>query len=346
MTLAEIPRFASPGRAGRRPRVLTWHVHGSYLYYLAQAPIDLYLPVRPDREAGYAGRTPSYPWPDTVHEVPAEAVPDLDLDLVVFQSRQSWEVDQHQVLSPAQRRLPRIYLEHDPPREHPTDTRHPVDDPDVLLVHVTPFNDLMWDAGRTPTRVVEHGVVVPGNLRYDGELERGIVVVNGLDWRGRRLGADVVERVREQLPLDVAGIGSEKIGGLGPLSRDELFAAQVRYRFFFNPIRYTSLGLAVCEAMMLGVPVVGFATTEMATVVRDGVNGRADTNLGRLMSAMQTLLEDPAEARRLGEAGRRTALRRFGIERFVDDWMAAIGDVTGIPTGGARVAAVAAERSA
>jgi ADP-heptose:LPS heptosyltransferase len=29
-----------------------------------------------------------------------------------------------EILTEAQRRLPRIYLEHDPPREHPTDTRH------------------------------------------------------------------------------------------------------------------------------------------------------------------------------------------------------------------------------
>ena len=33
----------------RRPRVLTWHVHGSYLAALARVPVDWYLPVRADR---------------------------------------------------------------------------------------------------------------------------------------------------------------------------------------------------------------------------------------------------------------------------------------------------------
>ena len=34
-------------------RVLTWHVHGSYLYYLAHAPHDFYVPVKEGRpEAG------------------------------------------------------------------------------------------------------------------------------------------------------------------------------------------------------------------------------------------------------------------------------------------------------
>jgi hypothetical protein len=74
--------------------------------------------------------------------------------------------DQHEILSGAQRRLPRIYLEHDPPLAHPTNTVHPVDDPDLLLVHVTHYNALMWDSGRVPTRVVEHGVRVPDGIAW------------------------------------------------------------------------------------------------------------------------------------------------------------------------------------
>src|SRR5690606_4698544 len=100
-------------------------------------------------------------------------------------------------------------------RGSPTDTKHPFDDPDGLLVHVTAFNDLMWDSGSTPTRVIEHGVIVPDDVRYTGEIERGLVVVNGLPKRGRRLGADVFEAVRKKVPLDLVGLGSEAVGGLG-----------------------------------------------------------------------------------------------------------------------------------
>src|SRR5690606_38804477 len=118
------------------------------------------------------------------------------------------------------------------------------DDPNVLLVHVTHFNALMWDAGRTPTRVVEHGVMVPEQSRYTGEIERGIVVVNDLARRGRRLGLDVFQRASDRVPLDLAGMGSAPLGGLGDLPLQQLHAQLGRYRFFFNPIRYTSLGLA------------------------------------------------------------------------------------------------------
>jgi hypothetical protein len=195
-----------------------------------------------------------------------------------------------------------------------------VDDPDVLLVHVTHFNALMWDAGRTPTRVVEHGVVVPDGLRHTGELARGLVVVNNLARRGRRLGADVFARARAAVPLDLVGMASEDAGGLGDVPHDRLPAFEVRYRFFFNPIRYTSLGLAVCEAMMLGMPIVGLATTEMATTIEHGRSGCVATDVARLVDSMRMLLADRAEARRLGEGARRAALDRFHIDRFARDW--------------------------
>lgn len=301
-------------------RILTWHVHGSYLWYLSHIEHELYLPVKEGRPEGYGGRSGSFPWPDNVHEVAAEDVADLDVDVILYQSHRNWEVDQHEVLSAAQRRLPRIFLEHDPPRLSPTDTAHPVDDPDVLLVHVTHFNDLMWDAGRTPTRVIEHGVVVPEDVAWTGELERGIVVVNGLASRGRRLGDDVFLRVRDAVPLDLVGMGSEQRGGVGEVPPPQLPAFEARYRFFFNPIRYTSLGLAVCEAMMLGMPVVGLATTEMVSAVGNGRTGWVATDVAELVRHMHDLLDDRDRARRMGEAARREATRRFGIGRFVRDW--------------------------
>lgn len=312
-----------------RLRVLTWHIHGNYLYYLGHIPHDIYLPTKPGRPEGYGGLCGSLPWQPNLHEVPAESVRNLEFDCILFQSKRNYTVDQFELLSADQLRLPRIYLEHDPPRESPTETRHPVDDPNVLLIHVTHFNDLMWNSGATPTRVIEHGVVVPESVRYTGELARGITVVNGLKKRGRRLGADVFARVREQVPVDLVGMESEQAGGLGEVDHARLGAFCARYRFLFNPIRYTSLGLAVCEAMMLGIPVIGLATTEMATAVENGVSGYVDTNIDRLIARMRLLLGDRSEAMRLSEGAQRIAKDRFGISRFVHDWDDTLQFVTG-----------------
>jgi hypothetical protein len=310
-------------------RVLTWHIHGNYLLYLSRANVEFILPVKPGRLEGYGGRGDTFPFPDNVREVPAGAVRDLELDCVLFQTRNNYTIDRHEILGERQERLPRIYLEHDPPREHPTDTRHWFDDPEGLLVHVTPFNALMWDAGRTPSRVIEHGVFLPPGVRYSGEIERGIVVINHLRTRGRLLGADIFEGVREAMPIDLVGMDAESLGGLGEVRPMELAAFEARYRFFFNPIRWTSLGLAVVEAMMLGMPIVGLATTEMATAVENGVSGHVDTDVGRLVDVMRGLLADPAEARRLGEGARRRALERFSIERFARDWEETFAMATG-----------------
>jgi Glycosyl transferases group 1 len=307
----------------KRLKILTWHTHGSYLYYLTQAPHDFYVLSKSGRPPGYGGRCGNMPWGDNVFDLPVEEAYKTAFDCIVFQDDVQYLEDQYLYLAPAQRNLPRIYIEHDPPRDHPTDSRHPVRDRGILLVHVTPFNQLMWDNASIPNRVIEHGVMVPEEVSYSGALERGLVVVNHLAQRGRRLGADIFLSVREQVPLDLVGMDSTSLGGLGEVQHARLSAFACRYRFFFNPIRYTSMGLAVIEAMASGVPVVGLATTEMATAIENGVSGYVDTDVSRLTLQMKRLLDDPDLARHLGCGARRRAQERFHIQRFIEDWNSA-----------------------
>ncbi|PTX94842.1 LPS biosynthesis transferase [Verrucomicrobia bacterium LW23] len=313
-------------------RIFTWHVHGSYLYYLSQVPHQFYIPVDNSGRPGYGGRGTGYPWPDSLTEVPTDQVKNMQFDCILFQAKDHYLQDQHEILSGEQLRLPRLYIEHDPPREHPTDTRHYVQAPDIVLVHVTSFNELMWDAGPTPTRVVEHGVFVPEEARYIGDLESGVVVINNIHKRGRRLGYDIWLKAREQVFLALYGMGWEEAGGLREVRHQELPRLLSHYRFFFNPIRYTSMGLAVCEAMAVGLPIVGFATTEMATAIPNGVAGFVDTKYERLLPRMKELLYDKALAVHLGNGAHRIARERFSIDRFVRDWCQVFAEVTGIPS--------------
>ncbi|NHZ83879.1 glycosyltransferase [Massilia sp. CCM 8695] len=312
----------------RRLKVLTWQTHGSYLYYLTQAPHEFHVLSKPGRPPGYGGRSPNMPWGDNVHDMPVSEARHHQFDCIIFQDDEQYEKDQYEFLSASQRALPRIYIEHDPPRAHPTDTRHLIDTPDVLLVHVTPFNALMWDSGATPTCVIEHGVKVPEGVHYRGQLDCGLVVINHLARRGRRLGADLFEAARADVPLELVGMGAQELGGLGEIEHALLPAFAANYRYLFNPIRYTSLGLAVIEAMMIGMPVVALATTEMATVIVNGENGFIDTRLDTLLGHMRELGRNPALARALGAQARRRARERFAIGRFRDDWDRALCHVT------------------
>jgi glycosyltransferase involved in cell wall biosynthesis len=301
-------------------RVLTWHVHGNYLWYLTQAPHDFYLVTDAGRTAHHTGRSGTLPWGDNVYEAPVERIRDMRFDVVLYQSRAEFERERVSVLSTAQQRLPAVYLEHDPPQENPTDQPHWADDGSTTIVHVTGFNALMWAHRDSPVEVIEHGVRLLSDAQYDGQLPRGIVVVNNLASRGRRLGLDVFEKVRQRVPLTLVGMGSTQLSGFGEVSNSELPGFMAQYRFFFNPIRWTSLGLSVIEAMMVGLPIVGLATTEMPTVIANGVNGWLETRPERLIPVMHQLLEEPELARRWGEASRRIAQERFGIARFIADW--------------------------
>jgi glycosyltransferase involved in cell wall biosynthesis len=301
-----------------RPKIFTWHIHGSYLFYLSQGNYDIYIPTKTEKIEGYYGRGETFPFGDNVIEVPAEEVKNYQFDCILFQTNQNYLVDQYEILSAEQRELPKVYIEHDPPRQHPTDTKHILNTKDVLLVHVTHFNRLMWDNNDTPTKVIEHGVTTP-DIPFKGTLNKGIVVINNLPSRGRLLGLDIFLEVRKHIPLDLVGMGTGELG-LGEVLHPQLPEFISNYRFFFNPIRYTSHGLAVCEAMMSGIPVIGMATTEMPTVITNNVNGYIHADISKLIDKMQELLADREQAIKLGVEGRKTAMERYNINRFVQDW--------------------------
>ncbi|MGI5835081.1 MAG: glycosyltransferase [Chloroflexota bacterium] len=305
----------------RLPNVLIWHIHGSYLNYIVRAAANFYLPVKPGKPEGYGGKGSTFRWPSNVWEVPADEVRHLSLDLVIHQTTKNYYEDQFEILSDEQRRLPRIYLEHNTPKGHPTDTLHPMaNENNVLLVHVTHFNRMMWESGRCPNIVIEHGVLVDPAIQYTGEIERGVVVVNGLKRRNRISGYDVWEQMQQRIPMDLFGMGSEELGGAGDIPHFDLHRLEARYRFFFNPIRYTSLPLALVEAMAIGMPIVALATTEVPTAVENGVNGYVSNDLEYLTEGMQRLLSDRQEAERMGRRSREIARDRFSIERFARDW--------------------------
>lgn len=306
--------------AGRRLRVLTWHVHGNYLFYLSQAPHDFYLVTKPGHPPGYAGKVGALPWGDNVHEVGADRVAAGRFDCVLYQHRDHYEHDRLHLLSESQRALPSLYLEHDPPQENPFAQRHWAQAPGLTLIHVTAFNRLMWDSGATPTALIEHGVLLPADVRYSGALERGIVVVNHLQQRGRRLGADLYDSIRRRVPLDLIGMDAPASQGIGEVRNPDVPAFVSRYRFFFNPIRWTSLGLAIVEAMMVGMPIVGLATTELPSVIRNDENGFVHNSPDELCRVMALLLREPKRAHEWGRQARRTAMERFHIGRFVADW--------------------------
>jgi glycosyltransferase involved in cell wall biosynthesis len=99
-----------------------------------------------------------------------------------------------------------------------------------------------------------------------------------------------------------------------------------RRRVYLHPVRWTSLGLALIEAMHLGMPVVALATTEVPEAVPPEA-GVISTRVAVLREATRALIDDPERARVMGKAARAHALAHYGLARFLDDWDALLAEV-------------------
>jgi glycosyltransferase involved in cell wall biosynthesis len=294
--------------------VLLWHVHGSWTTAFVQGKHRYLVPVNAARDPWGRGRARTFDWPPSVEEIGAEGFGEADV--VVLQRPEELDrVPGH---------LPKIYVEHNTPKGDVPNSRHPMADRDDLVIaHVTHFNELFWDTGGTRTTVIEHGVVEPA-ARWTGELGRLAVVTNEPVRRGRVTGTDLFPRFAGVAPLDVYGMGVAGLTGDRITAYDDppqarMHAAVARRRAYLHLCRWTSLGLSLIEAMQMGMPVLALATTEAVAAVPPGA-GVLDTRVDTLVEAARWLIEEPAEASRLGARARQAALSRYGLDRFLADW--------------------------
>ncbi|MDQ2857299.1 MAG: glycosyltransferase [Candidatus Eremiobacteraeota bacterium] len=291
--------------------ILVWHVHGSWLGTFVAGPHRYLLAVTAGSTRGR--KRPS--WPASVVEVTPEQARLETIDVVVFQNL--YEMDEatdYLGTRTAGRDVAAVYVEHNAPEGRINEMQHPLANrADVTIVHVTHFNALFWDTGAATVRVVEHGVADPGDL-YSGELVRSAVVINEAKRRARVTGTDLLPALERAAPIDLFGIGTQF-----DLPMNELHAAIARRRVYVHPFRWTSLGLALLEAMACGMPVVALATTEVPYAVPRNA-GIVSNRLDDIIDGIRWLMGDAAAARSYGRRGREYVLRHYGLERFLRDW--------------------------
>jgi glycosyltransferase involved in cell wall biosynthesis len=313
-------------------RVLLWHVHGSWTTSFVQGGHEYLLPVTPGRDADGLGRATTWDWPDSVLEVPPARLRATDVDVVVLQRPHELELAESWLGRRPGRDIPAVYVEHNTPKGDVPWSRHPLADrADVPIAHVTHFNALFWDNGRAPVVVVEHGIVDPGEL-YTGELARVAVAINEPIRRGRVTGTDLLPAFAAVAPLDVfgmkvAGLETDRIAVWEDPPQAAMHRQLARRRVYVHPMRWTSLGLSLLEAMHLGMPVVVVGATEAFDAVPPEARV-VSTDVARLTDAVRRYLDDPPAARLAGKAARAAALERYGLTRFTSDWNRLLTEVT------------------
>lgn len=302
-------------------RILLWHVHGSYTTALVHGAHEYVLPVVPGRGPDGRGRARTWDWPAAAVECTPPQLADEPLDVVLLQRPEELGLAQRWTGRKPGRDLPAVYLEHNAPEPHPVHSRHPMAEAGLPIVHVTHFNRLFWDCSAARTQVIEHAIVDPGHL-YTGELAHAAVVVNEPNRRGRMVGTDLVAHLATDVPVDVFGMTDGDIAGtaaLGDVPQAAMHRELARRRAYFHPMRWTSLGLSLIEAMHLGLPVVAVAATGAPEAVPPEA-GVVSSDPERLVAAVRCYLHDPAAARAAGTAARDHALHRYGLDRFLADW--------------------------
>lgn len=316
-------------------RILIWHVHGSYMTALVQGPHTYLIPVNHERNAEGRGRARTWNWPEQAQELPKEQMQQTSVDLVILQRVEELDSLAEDWLGGRKpgRDIPAIFLEHNAPQGTINEMRHPTANrKDLLLVHVTYFNQLFWNSGTTATRVIEHGIVDPG-YQYTGELERTAVVINEPLRRNRVTGTDLLQPLSQAMPLDIYGMnvaGLMRRNGYGGENNPPQFRMHnnvARHRAYAHPMRWTSLGLSLLEAMHLGMPVVALGTTEAFEAIPAGA-GVVSNRLDVLVEALAGFRNDHEMATVTGKRARSAALERFGLDRFLQDWNSIYEEVT------------------
>jgi glycosyltransferase involved in cell wall biosynthesis len=154
--------------------------------------------------------------------------------------------------------------------------------------------------------------------------------------KGLDVAVDALPTIRERHPdavLVVLGQGPERAGleeqarrrGVSEALRlpgraGDVAAWLQRADVLVHPARWEGFGLAVLEAMVAGLPVVGSRVSSLPELVADGRTGVLvpPDDSDALAAAVSELLDDPDLARQLGEAGRERASKEFSVDRMAE----------------------------
>jgi glycosyltransferase involved in cell wall biosynthesis len=192
-------------------------------------------------------------------------------------------------------------------------------------------------------RVVHYGLDSPpepwgprGGPELAAETPVLLAICRLVPQKGVDVAIDALAKVRERHPavhLVVLGEGplrEELAARAESLEVDDAvsFPGRVgdvawwlrRAAVLVHPARWEGFGLALLEAMLSARPVVASAVSSIPEIVDDGETGRlvpAD-DAAALADAVTDLLDHPARAAAMGEAGLALARAEFSVERMAE----------------------------
>ncbi len=123
---------------------------------------------------------------------------------------------------------------------------------------------------------------------------------------------------RSSLETLARSLGVEdRVEFMSALPHEQAMAELARCHLHVMPSRHDAFGVAHIEAMAAGVPTIAGEGTGARDIVAAGEGALLVPagNVNALAGAIDTLLSEPGELRRLGEAARQTAFEHFSWKR-------------------------------
>jgi glycosyltransferase involved in cell wall biosynthesis len=311
-------------------RVLTFNSHQPYIYLLAAAmPWEIGV-IAPKLSSGK-----SLNWDERIRPL----LPNLSLftSLGSATSAIRWDwILAHNVndlLDCRDLRLPKVFLIHGTlsgrilqdrssmdRRAYLEKLRVILDSSDCEIVYIS---DLKREDWGLPGRVIRSAIDMSQYGGYRGDLRGVLQVCNHIRERAPMLGWQVHLEVCAGLPALVLGANPGLRGGRMSSSWEDLKEQYRSYRVYLHTAVYPyedGYNLAMLEAMASGMPI---ATIQSPTSpIQDGVDGVVGRNGSELRDRVMWLLDNPAEATKLGAAARVALERQFPMAAFQSAWSA------------------------
>ncbi len=205
---------------------------------------------------------------------------------------------------------------------------------DLPVVCNSPQAAAVWDGGEErwdryglpQFRAIVHGYDIDEFWSEPlGQRRRAVITIcSGGTWSREYHGIPLLERIQRDVPLR----------WYGPRGNCDWLDNYDDYRhmlasslIYFSPTRRAPMPGARTEAMLSGVCVVSVPGNGFKDLVVHGKSAFIVRTYVEARDTLRGLLENPDEAYRVGQKGRKVARALFDKSRFVQDWVDVLAEI-------------------